>query len=127
MAVRRTARGRTEAEIQALRKELLVVRESVSLRELAARIGISQYPLFKWLRKEPIRGSTLAKIEAWSRSPRDDDAAAELRQILHRLLARLPDEKGRRVAEREVGEVIAKAYRRAKVQVPGWLERLKRE
>lgn len=124
MAARRTARGRTEAQIQALRDELLVVRESVSLRELAARIGISQYPLFKWLRNEPIRGSTLAKIEAWSRSPREDDAAAELRLLLRRLLAGLPDEKGRRAAEREVGQAIGRAYRRARMEVPGWAGRM---
>lgn len=111
---------------QELRAALTRLKDSAPLRELASRIGLSHYVLYKFLNREPVRPSTKARIQQWLEEPADDDTAVRVRQDLRRLLGRLGAGKQRAV-EAAIGRVIAEAFTADGKEVPRWVERLGRK
>lgn len=106
-----------------LREALKRLKGSAPLREIAARIGLSHYVLYKFLNREPVRPTTKARIQRWLEEPGDADTAERLHKDLQRLLGRLGAGKTRAV-EAAIGRVIAQAFEDAGEEVPSWVSRL---
>lgn len=106
-----------------VRAAIAKARESIPLRDLAVRIGISHYALYKFERGLAVLTSTKARIADWLDEPGEDDTAERLRRDLRRLLGRLGVRRALEV-EKAVGDVLVGAFDRAGQQVPTWVRRL---
>lgn len=105
-----------------LRGRLREVAATMSMRDVAVGIGVSYFTVWKFLKGRNVRPSTLAKITAWVADPDEIHAAGALRIALRRVIGRLGYKEKLRV-EREVGDVVRAAYKRApfKLVQPSWV------
>lgn len=95
-----------------------------SLRVAAARIGVSHITLWKFLAKRgDLRPTTVAAMREWLDRPGDADAAQELRKNLRRVLGGLR-KQDRAEAEKEIGRVIERFFRRAGKPIPQWVRNM---
>lgn len=113
------------AEDQA-RRQLKALRETTTLRDLAARIGISHFAVYQFLEKKKVRPATLERIQAWLAQPGEEDSVVRFRNELRRLLGRLGAAKKREL-ERSIGRLIEVAFHEAGEDVPTWVKQLGRK
>lgn len=92
----------------------------MTLRDLAARIGISHFALHSFLSGKSVRPKTLGRIESWVKKPGEDEAVHQLRGLLKRVVGKLGAAEAREL-EGAIGEAIGKAFERAGESAPKWL------
>jgi len=104
-----------------LRRSLAAEKDRTTLRDLAARIGISHFAVYRFLDGQAVRPTTLERIRSWLDAPGEEDAVKELRKLLRRVLGRLGAARARDV-EGAIGRAIADAFRGAGQEPPKWLK-----
>ena len=90
-----------------------------SLRDVAARVGLSHFAILKIVRGETVRPATLEVVERWL-DERHEDIARQLREVLRKAMGRLPKRKVVQVEE-QVKRIVQRAYEEAGKEVPPWL------
>lgn len=109
---------------QRLRAKLEELRSETTLRDLAARIGISHYVLHKFLKGDPgVRPTTVARIRQWAERPGDEAVVQDMRRGLRRLLGRLGVRRALEV-EGRIGEAIRVAFKDVGEEPPDWVRKL---
>ncbi len=94
-----------------------------TLRDVAARVGVSHYSVWRFRRGLAVRPLTVMRIDSWRRKPSETAAVEDPRKALRRVLGRLGPRAARSV-EGELGRVIRRFYRSNGVETPKWIERL---
>jgi transcriptional regulator with XRE-family HTH domain len=114
-----------ESEAQ-IRAALLKLRETVPLRELAARAGVSHYTLGKFIRGKRVFPSTKERIRRWLEEPGPEDAVERIRTDLKALLGRVGARRSQ-VVEVALARLIASAFEEAGEEVPRWVAQFGRK
>jgi hypothetical protein len=97
----------------------------MSLRALAAEIGLSYALIHQFLDGKRVRESTVARIERWLDSPSNEATAGQLLSALGVVLKDLPSSQ-QRALRRRLADEFDRAYRRQGVSPPAWIESLRR-
>ena len=105
--------GEVRSRLEALRRE-------ASLRDLGGAIGVTHYTIRQFLEGKAVRPSTLRRIASWLDRRHDDDGLT-LRDVLRRVLGKLPASRAKEV-QADVIAAISEALREDGIDIPDSLQ-----